>query len=114
MLSTWITLFQLNAKQNAEKRYHEVLKKEGLQEQDLVRLTKPMQKRRRVKTLLGVHPPRKKSSRESAVAAAAGLGSDYDYDGRTSIHSRLTRTNSISLGSEYGEGSELSSHHNFD
>ena len=107
----------MNAKQNAEKRYHEVLKKEGLQEQDLVRLTKPMQKRRRVKTLLGhVHPPRKKSSRESAVAAAAaGLGgSDYDYDGRTSIHSRLTRTNSISLGSEYGEGSELSSHHNFD
>ena len=105
----------MNAKQNAEKRYHEVLKKEGLQEQDLVRLTKPMQKRRRVKTLgVGVHPPRKKSSRESAVAAA-GLGSDYDYDrSRTSIHSRLTRTNSISLGSEYGEGSELSSHHNFD
>ena len=105
----------MNAKQNAEKRYHEVLKKEGLQEQDLVRLTKPMQKRRRVKTLgVHVHPPRKKSSRESAVAAGAGLGSDYDYDGRTSIHSRLTRTNSISLGSEYGEGSELSSHHNFD
>ena len=99
----------MNAKQNAEKRYHEVLKKEGLQEQELVRLTKPMQKRRRVKTL-GV--PRKKSSRE--IAVAAGLGSDYDYDRRTSIHSRLTRTNSISLGSEYGEGSELSSQHNFD
>ena len=54
--------FQLSAKQNAEKRYHEVLKKEGLQEQDLVRLTKPMQKRRRVKTL---SVPRKKSSREA-------------------------------------------------
>ena len=97
----------MNAKQNAEKRYHEVLKKEGLQELDLVRLTKPMQKRRRVKTLSV--PRSKKSSRENG----AGLGSDYDYDRRTSVHSRLTRTNSISLGSEY-EGSELSSHHNFD
>ena len=57
------TSFQLNAKQNAEKRYHEVLKKEGLQEQELVRLTKPIQKRRRVKTL---SVPRKKSSKESA------------------------------------------------
>ena len=95
----------MNAKQNAEKRYHEVLKKEGLQEQELVRLTKPMKKRRRVKTL---GAPRKKSSREGV-----GLGSDYEYDRRTSIHSRLTRTNSISLGSEYGEGSELSSYHNF-
>ena len=68
---------------------------------ELVRLTKPLQKRRSVKTL---RAPLKKSSKETIP----GHGSDYDYDRRT-----YTRTNSISLGSEY-EGSEVSSYHNFD
>ena len=73
-----------------------------MQEQELVRLTKPLQKRRSIKTL---RAPLKKSSKELMIT---GHGSDYDYDRRT-----YTRTNSISLGSEY-EGSEVSSYPNFD
>jgi hypothetical protein len=56
-----------------------VLKKEGLQEQELVRLTKPKQKRkRRIKTL------QKKTSNGSGIGVGIG-GDDYDI---ASLHSR--------------------------
>lgn len=42
-------VFQLSAKQNAEKRYRDVLKREGLEEFELVKLTKPRQKRRKIR-----------------------------------------------------------------
>ena len=65
--------------------------------------------------MLNYLPSQRTRNPDLTTEPYSGLGSDYDYDRRTSIHSRLTRTNSISLGSEYeGEASELSSYHNFD
>ena len=98
------TLFErqakLSAKQNAEKRYQEVLKKEGLQEQELVSLTKPPPQ---------AHRKGKRVSRRRMRAknlSGGNGGSEFDL---ISLHSRMTRTNSISLGSEYELASQASS-----
>ena len=107
----YLFCLQLNAKQNAEKKYLDVLQKEGLDEEDLIRLTKPKPgKKRNIKNLgPAIVTSSACRSRHGSGMTHSVLESVHSVTQATSNHSRMlmTRTNSISMESEY-EGSYAS------
>ena len=102
----------------------DVLQKEGLDEEDLIRLTKPKPgKKRKIKSLHHHH-----HGGSSGVSGAGGQirsrhGSGMTHSVLESVHSvtqhsagggmrmGMTRTNSISLGSEYEVSYASEFHH---
>ena len=85
----------MNAKQNAEKRYQEVLKREGLLEDDLVKTN--VQKHRRTKQRFHLS---EKSENHGGLR----------LDDMRSVYSLMTKTNSVSgLSDCYDEEASVTS-----
>ena len=104
-------MFQLNAKQNAEKKYLDVLQKEGLDEEDLIRLTKPKPgKKRKIKTLSANdsrHDSRHGSTTHSVLESVHSV-TQTQHNQQHCSRILMTRTNSISLEESEYEGSYAS------
>lgn len=106
--------FQMSAKQNAEKKYLDVLQKEGLDEEDLIRLIKPKPgKKRKIKNLHQHHHGGGATIRSRHGSGLTHSVLESVHTVTTTQHSgggmtgdrgggvRMMRTDSISLGSEY-------------